>query len=1033
MEKDWENLQVLHRNRERERAHYIPYSTVSTAWVNQKEHSERFQSLNGTWKFAYYHSPLEVPEDFYHLDKLLWDEIMVPSNWQMQGYGSPHYTNKNYPFPIDSPHIPTENPTGVYWREFVIDESWDSEQIFLRFEGVDSAFHLLINGEIVGYSQGSRVPAEFNISEYVKIGVNSLAVKVYQWSDASYIEDQDMWWLSGIFRDVYLLARNPFHIRDFFIQTQLDDNYENAMLHVQLDYHQQAALAQTNYTVEFQLTHASGEKIYSSEMDVSNTTWECAITNPRKWSAEDPYLYQLMIIWKENNQIVEVIPVKVGFRQVELKDGFMLVNGKAIKLKGVNRHDHHPDHGRAVPYEWMVEDIKMMKQHNINAVRTAHYPNAPEFYNLCNEYGLYVVDEADLECHGFVAINQPHVISDDQEWQEAYLDRMIRMVERDKNHPSIIMWSLGNESGYGQNHDAMYQWTKQRDTTRLVHYEGECREIMTASNNNPVTDPVSSDVFSTMYTDIAIIEKLGKKECLQKPHILCEYAHAMGNSPGAFSEYWETFYQYPRLQGGFVWEWMDHGIRQVTEDGKEYFAYGGDFNDYPNDSNFVMDGLVMSNHMPSPALVEYKKVIEPVKVVKKNQYLYVSNRYDFITLDHLHLCWTLETDGKIVRSGVLSLSGIEPQTTKKIVLDVPIPKHISANSKYYLNTRIVLATDTNWGRAGHEVAWTQFDIPVQATEMPLERLQNGYLYVDEQQTKLQVKGNRWDLTFDKITGTIDKWQFDNQDIIQSAPQLHFWRALIDNDMSSTKDWKAISNHDYWKKYYVHCLQHRIQHMTYKLDKENNKVVVSIHVRIAPPKLAWGIQTIYHYEVFSSGDILLSVEGNVTGDYPETLPRIGLQWKVPRAFDNVRWQGRGPGEAYVDSKESNRFGVWSSDVCNLFTNYAVPQENGNRHEVKWMSLQNHALGLLAIGLPTFDFSAHVYATDKIDKARHTYDLVPEDCITVNLDYRQHGIGSASCGPDVLEKYQLKTENFSFQVRLTPFLSNENPIYLSKTVI
>ncbi|WP_018931687.1 glycoside hydrolase family 2 TIM barrel-domain containing protein [Gracilibacillus lacisalsi] len=1036
MTKDWETLSVLQRNRENARSYYIPFANQASAWTNQRSNSDRFQLLNGTWKFAYFDTTQQVPEDVCEGDASDWDELFVPSNWQMNGYGIPHYTNKQYPFPIDPPRIPTENPTGIYRRYFYIDPDWENQHIFLRFEGVDSAFHLFINGKEVGYSQGSRIPAEFNVTDYVQTGENAIAVKVYQWSDASYIEDQDMWWLSGIFRDVYLLARPSCYVQDFFVETELDQDYHHAKLNIETVLNE---LPTENYNIEYQLYHPERSLVKQAEatIDQQKSVQTIEVEAPLKWSAETPSLYQLFIILKKDDQIIEVIPVKVGFRSIELKDGLLLVNGKAIKLKGVNRHDHHPDFGKAVPYDWMVEDVKMMKRHNINAVRTAHYPNDPRFYALCDQYGLYVIDEADLECHGFEYIGQPHLISDDPEWQEAYLDRMIRMVERDKNHPSIMMWSLGNESGYGQNHDAMYQWTKERDPSRLVHYEGECRTIMNGSNMDPEKDPVSSDVFTTMYTDIDILKRLGKKDFLQTPHILCEYAHAMGNSPGALKEYWETFYRYPRLQGGFVWEWMDHGIRKTTEKGEVYFAYGGDFGDEPNDSNFVMDGLVMSDHTPSPALHEYKKILEPVKISAVDwlgKTVTVTNRYDFIDLSHLQLVWTVEADGSIVESGSVALSGIMPEVKEEVRIDFSTPENVFAHTNYILHVKVVLAKDTEWASVGYEVAWSQFEIPVQVTQPAVERLQSGTLVIEDGRNQLHVQGSEFDVSFSKITGLVEGWNYLGEKVIESTPKLNFWRALIDNDIYETNQWKPISNKAYWQKYGLHWLQHRLDDFSYRTADDNKQVQIIAKVRIAPSKLAWAILTTYTYDVYASGDVQVTVTGQFEGDTPDTLPRIGLQMKVPDALDHVRWNGRGPGEAYADSKEANRFGVWKSTVDQLFTNYAVPQENGNRHQVKWMSLYHESgTGLLVRGKPTFDFSVHRYDMENLDQARHTYELIRQENLTLNIDYKQHGLGSASCGPDVLDKYQLRAEDFAFTVRFIPFSSNEDPSHLAKTIL
>ncbi|UOQ87231.1 glycoside hydrolase family 2 TIM barrel-domain containing protein [Gracilibacillus salinarum] len=1033
MTKDWQTLSVLERNRTKARAHYIPYADQQTAKKDVRSHSDRFQLLNGKWKFAYFPTDQHVPNDVAQCDVSDWDQLYVPSNWQMHGYGIPHYTNKQYPFPIDPPHIPTENPTGVYRRTFYLNEEWEDKRVFIRFEGVDSAFHLLINGAEVGYSQGSRIPSEFAISDFVQPGENEITVKVYQWSDASYIEDQDMWWLSGIFRDVYVLARPACHVEDFFVQTVLDENYQDATLQIETVLNIDPG---SDYQLQFQLFDSEDKllKVWDTALTGRTTMTSAELANPKKWSTESPALYQLLITLKHNNQVVEVIPAQVGFRSVELKNGLMLVNGKAIKLKGVNRHDHHPDLGKAVPLEWMIEDVKLMKRHNINAVRTAHYPNDPRFYKLCNEYGLYVIDEADLECHGFEYIGQPHMISDDREWQEAYLDRMIRMVERDKNEPSIIMWSLGNESGYGQNHDAMYQWSKERDPSRLVHYEGECRTIMNASDKDPSVDPVSSDVFTTMYTDIDILENLGTKDFLKTPHIVCEYAHAMGNSPGALKEYWDTFYRYPRLQGGFVWEWMDHGIRTKTDDGTEYFAYGGDFGDQPNDSNFVMDGLVMSDHTPSPALAEYKKVLEPVYMEGFDwgeKTVNVTNRYDFISLGHLLLVWTIEVDGKVIESGSIPLEEIQPFETKKIV--VPIQTG-ALTEDAWLNMKCVLAEDVAWARAGYEMAWSQYQVPAVDKRTPLYRAQSGFLSVTEHAQQLEIQSADFLIAFDKIKGELAKWEVRGENLLSRAPKLNVWRALIDNDIYETNQWKPVSNMSYWKQFGLHWLQHRLERLDYHISEDRKKVEVKATVRIAPPKLAWSIDTTYTYHIFASGDIRLRVQGGFNGDVPETIPRIGLQMKVPRDFQQVSWDGGGPGEAYVDSREASRQGVWSSQVADLFTNYAVPQENGNRHQVKWMTLTaEQSAGMLVIGEPDFDFSVQRYDMETIDQARHTYDLTEAEALTVNLDYKQHGLGSASCGPDVLEQYQLRPEDFSFTLRLMPYTSEDDAASLAKTVL
>jgi beta-galactosidase/beta-glucuronidase len=1034
---DWETLFVLQRNRMPERAYFFSYADPISALTYERGNAYGFKLLNGGWKFHYALNPEEAPKKFYEesFDVSDWDDIEVPSNWQMHGYGKPHYTNVQYPFPVDPPNVPTENPTGSYRRDFYLPREWVNQKVIVRFEGVDSAFHVWINGREVGYSQGSRLPSEFDITPYVREGNNIIAVRVYQWCDGSYIEDQDMWWLSGIFRDVYLLVKPNVHIYDFFIRTTLDQTYTDAVLDIDVlikndfpknveDYCLEVCLLDRNQNV---VSDGKTREIVSvAAFEQIQKTIKLPVKNPEKWSAESPYLYHLLLTLKDNQgNIVEVIPSKIGFRSVEIKNGLLLVNGVPIMLKGVNRHEHHPDLGRAVPIDWMIEDVKLMKQHNINAVRTAHYPNDPRFYDLCDEYGLYVVDEADLECHGFELVGDINTISNHPDWEEAYIDRIKRMVERDKNHPSVIMWSLGNESGFGRNHEAMARWVKNRDKTRPVHYEGEVRAIMMQDHHYPRREPVVSDVFTTMYTSVELLDALGSRTDFTKPHILCEYAHAMGNGPGGLKEYWDVFYKHPRLQGGFVWEWMDHGIRQHTKDGKEYFAYGGDFEDQPHDSNFVIDGLVMPNRIPSPALVEYKKVIEPVLVeevnLKKGE-VRVTNRYDFISLDHLNLSWAVVADGNIVDHGAMSIKNIAAGESQTISIPYKLPSVMISPTDYWLNLSFTLAYDTLWAKAGHEVAWAQFKLPALSTvNKRIEKSVMPLVSVEEKGRHLVVKGANFELVINQIYGMIESWIFEGIQLWNEGPKLHMWRAPIDNDSLAIEHWKSSSSTEEWIKYGLHCLQHRVDSVHYYIDKDYKKVTIYVNTRVAPPKLNWGIETTYTYTIYGSGDLLLDVMGKPKGnDVPETLPRIGVQLKLPNYLDRVSWYGRGPGESYIDSKQANRFGIWSKKVEELYTPYVYPQENGNRHDVRWASFTNQrGLGFVVVGMPNFDFSAHYYTTEDFEQSRHTYELVKRDFITLHLDYKQHGLGSASCGPDVLEQYKLKNEMFHFQIRFKSY--------------
>lgn len=1052
---DWESLTYLQQNRLPARSYFIPYAEEKAALSFERGNSAFFQLLNGSWKFFYSPSPAEAPQGFYEdaYDVSGWDTLSVPSSWQMHGYGHPHYTNVNYPFPVDPPHIPTENPTGCYKRSFYVHDEWLWQRyVTLRFEGVDSAFHVWINGAEVGYSQGSRLPAEFDVSSYLHAGTNQIAIRVYQWSDGSYIEDQDQWWLSGIFRDVYLLARPQVHIANVAVKTAFDADYRDAQLSVSVTISNAGREFASDGRVTVQLLDAQDQPVAladsekpfavspASDVSLELQSW---VKAPRHWSAEDPYLYHLLVtLTDERGDVLEVVPQRVGFRSIFLRNGLFVVNGAPIKLKGVNRHDHHPDLGKAVPYAAMERDVVLMKQHNINTVRTSHYPNDPRFLDLCDEYGLYVIDETDLECHGFITASLPperqpsqdadnlpdfardyasaekaaaRWTSDNPEWEAAYVDRAIRMVERDKNHACVIMWSLGNESFFGRNHEAMATWIRAHDATRLIHYEGD-RQARVA------------DVFSTMYTSVEELEKLGARTDLGKPHILCEYAHAMGNGPGGLTEYWDTVYRYPRLQGGCVWEWCDHGIRQHTPAGQEYFAYGGDFGDDPNDGNFVIDGLVSADRVPSPGLLEYKKVIEPVKVElldADSGQVRIHNLYDFISLNHLACSWSLVREGVIVQQGVVSLPEIAAQgsATVQILYSLPADQGMW---DYWLNLDFSLAYATRWADSGHEVANAQFQVVTAALPETQRVSSLPQIQCHEEGTSLVIQGPNMELRFNTVYGVISSWEHQGVALLEAGPKLAFWRATTDNDRGFTDQAGK------WRSSGLHHLRHHVERVHWELLDAERAIKVVVAVRIAPPIKSWGIACTYEYTIYGTGDVVLQVKGVLAAGGPRVLPRIGLELRVPQQFASVTWYGRGPGESYADTRQANRVGVYTKSVDELFTPYTFPQENGNRSEVRWVSVaDSRGSGLLAVGMPELNFSIHRYTAEQLEQARHTYELRDSGQLIWHLDYRQHGIGSASCGPATLPQYELLTEPFQFALRLRPFsLDLASPSALSK---
>ncbi len=1008
---DWENHTLLHINRLPPRADLLPYPDEESARKGTRGASPFFQLLNGTWKFDYQDAPALIDEDFPRpdFDDSDWDDLDVPSCWQMRGYGYPHYTNVVYPFPVDPPRVPTENPTGCYRRVFMLPSNWRGRRIVLSFRGVDSAFYVWVNGKQVGFSKGSRLPAEFDVTDVVRRGENVLAVQVMQWSDGSYLEDQDMWWLSGIFRDVYLVALPPVNVFDLFVRTELDGKYENAQLRVDATVPNFSSVAAKAHSLACTLLAPDGQAVLdqplSSRFDVepgqaTTVNLSTAVTKPLLWTAETPHLYTLLLTLRDQNEkVVEVKRLRIGFRKVEIKDGTIRVNGRHVIFRGVNRHDTHPDKGRAVSYEDMLQDVLLMKQHNINAVRTSHYPNDPRFYDLCDEYGLYMIAETDVETHGF---GYEDNISMWPEWEPAFLDRMQRMVEAYKNHASIVIWSLGNEAGFGCNIEAMAAWTRQRDTTRLIHYERDQQDTVV-------------DVVSRMYATPDHCVELAAKYDHKRPVILCEYAHAMGNGPGVFKEYWDVFNTNPHVQGGFVWEWADHGIRMVEEDGTEWFAYGGDFGDEPNDSNFVCDGLVLPDRTPSPGLLEYKAHIQPVHVEAIDMAkgtVRLTNCYDFASLEHLAIRWSLLIDGQPAGSGALPALATPARGSEELQIPFSLPSD-AAGRETLLNLQFTLAGDTAWAKGGHEVAMVQLPVPAgEAKTFAVAPRAGSAMQVDRDGEFLNIIGDDFYLAFETLYGEVLEWVYQDTPLLQAGPRLNLWRAPIDNDRFNRTVEKE------WRDARLHQLQHRADACEV-VEQSEAKVVVRVASRLAPPVLRIGWACEYLYEIYSTGDVVLTVSGKPQGQWPH-LPRIGLQMLLPLDLDTIDWYGRGPGESYADSKLAAPIGRYYADLLDLYTPYVYPQENGNREDVRWVSLTDpRGVGLYVQGLDHLNFSAHPFGTDDLEAARHTHELEPREQITLNLDYRQCGLGSGSCGPATFEQYRIPAEPFRFSLRMRAF--------------
>lgn len=1034
--RDWENPKVVERNKEPGHATLLPYPDEASAAAGGRS-TPWVRLLNGEWKFRLVDRPELVPERFFAPDFAdgEWDTIPVPSNWQLQGYDRPIYTNVQYPFPPDEPRVPEDNPVGLYRLSFTIPQDWDGRQIFIHFGGVDSAFYLWVNGTEVGYSQGSRLPAEFDITPYAKVGENTLAVQVFRWSDGSYLEDQDMWWLSGIYRDVYLFATPKLHIRDFYVRTDLDGKYTNGVLRVRAKVRNYACEAKEGANLEVKLLDAEGKPVFSEPLVESighvpgrqETAVDLSrsVENPHLWSAENPYLYTLLLILKDSSgQVLEVERCRVGFRQVEIRDGQILINGRPVLFKGVNRHEHDDVRGKAVTEESMIADIKLMKQFNFNAVRTSHYPNDPKWYELCDEYGLYIIDEANIECHGIANIGRyDYKIepANDPDWLTAHMERCVRMVERDKNHPCIIMWSLGNESGYGPTFDAMAAWIHNSEPTRPVHYEGSIH--VPGGKVSP-----SMDVISCMYPSLDRLRELAEDPDENRPVIMCEYNHAMGNSNGNLKEYWETIRSYKRLRGGFIWDWVDQGLRKTSEDGEDYWAYGGDFGDEPNDKNFCINGVIWPDRTPHPGMWECKKVQQPVRVeavdVLKGQ-LKVTNEYDFIDLSHLNITWELLQDGEVIESG--QLPPLSTQPGQSDIVSVPFTKpELAPGAEYMLNLRFTLAEATRWADAGHEVAWEQFEVPFEVPRGPAVAVDEmPPVTCEDSQESVVVSGEQFRLVFDRKTGKITSWTYRGVELVTAGPAFNVWRAPTDND--------APRLAKMWREYGYDRMKQEASAVTAK-QTAPAAVTVTTTFTARAEGVEEGADYSLVYTVYGSGDV--KVELDVTfGDSLPPLPRIGLVMGIPGRFENFTWYGRGPQENYWDRKAGYPVGLYCSTVSEQYVPYIMPQENGNKTDVRWAALTgDDGIGLLVVGNPVFEITAHHYTIDDFEKALHTHELKKREDITVTLDYRQSGLGGGSCGPDTLPQYLVDALPTRFSLRLRPFSEKDaSPLSLSKQEI
>ncbi|NLF22746.1 MAG: DUF4981 domain-containing protein [Lentisphaerae bacterium] len=1021
----WENPDYFGVNRLPGHTRFVPYTDADAAGAASD--SDCLLSLNGVWKFHYAASPVAAPERFEAVDAddAAWNELPVPSCWQLHGYGRPHYTNVQYPIPLNPPHVPAENPTGSYRRVFTLPAGWKGRRIHLRFDGVDSYFEVYVNGTAVGIGMGSRLPHEFDITGQVRNGRNVLAVRVLQWSVGSYLEDQDMWWLSGIFRSVTLLGLPPVRIADVRIDTTLDEDGATGGVAVDVDVAADGRASARGCTVEAVLRDAGGETVWRRPLqaDLKGRTGTLALRGAvpgvRPWTAETPTLYTLVLTLRDAaGRVLMAVPQRVGFRRVEIRGGVFLINGAPVKFKGVNRHEHHPDWGRTVPFEAMLQDILLMKRHNINAVRTSHYPDDPRWYDLCDQYGIYLIDECDLETHGFGYGDTN--ICNNPAYEAACVDRMRRLIQRDRNHPSIVMWSLGNESGFGCNHLAMARTARELDMSRPIHYEGDylCQTV---------------DLYSRMYSSheemvrigegrepIAIGDKvLPPERYNDKPMILCEYAHAMGNGPGGLQEYWDILWRYPRLAGAFVWEWLDHGIRQRTADGREYFAYGGDFGDEPNDGSFVCDGLVFPDRTPSPGLSELKQVLAPIHTEPLDLAtgrLRIINRNAFLDTDGYTASWRVLADGCPVETGTADLPVIAAGASG--LLAIPFRPVAGDGREHWLQVSYRLAQDEPWAEAGHEIAFAEFPLaapaPARAPVRPRVVPTAAAPRVTESRRDIRWTGEEFEIVLDRATGTISRWMHAGRQVVERGPLFNFWRAPTSNDGKGI----GMRIQAQWRKHGLHQLMPHLGDIRPGRGRGAAREWV-VPVRLGGPVVACGIEAEYRYAVDPQGTLTLTIEGRPTGDWSVAWPRIGVQLRLPKRTAQARWYGLGPGESYADTCSGVRMGEWQAGLDALWTDYVVPQENGNRSGTRWVRVTDSTgAGMQIDAAAPFNFSLHRYDTRAIELARHPVDLAGRPDVTLNLDVAQHGIGSNSCGPGVLPQYHLTPAPFHFVWRLSP---------------
>ena len=1004
----YENLSVLHENTMPARAYYIPASKRMDNLVEHREESDRMQLLNGTWKFQYFNSIYDIQDSFFekNYDTENFDEIQVPSVWQMAGYDTHQYTNIRYPFPFDPPYVPQDIPCGAYVHNFEYSRDEKASKAFLNFEGVDSCFYVWINGSYIGYSQVSHMTSEFDVTDVLQDGTNTVAVLVMKWCDGSYLEDQDKFRMSGIFRDVYILKRPKQAISDYHIKTRIEDMLAKVEIEMKFYF---------PLNVKISIEDRNGAVVALGSIAEEGTA-VLEIASPELWNTENPYLYKL-ILETENEVIVD----HIALRKIEIKDQVIYLNGQKIKFRGVNRHDSDPVTGFTISLEQLTTDLTLMKQHNFNAIRSSHYPNAPFFYEMCDKYGFMVIDEADIEAHGPFMIYRKEdtdynrfkrwneKIADDPVWEEAIVDRVKLMVERDKNRFCIVMWSMGNESAYGCNFEKALEWTKNFDPDRITQYESARYR-----NYDETYDYSNLDVYSRMYPALSEIQEYLDKDG-SKPFLLVEYCHSMGNGPGDFEDYFQMIQDNDKMCGGFVWEWCDHAIAHGTaENGKTIYAYGGDHGEEIHDGNFCMDGLVYPDRTVHTGLLEYKNVYRPARVISYNKEsgeLVLHNYMDFDDLkDYVKISYELTQDGLVISKGKLPEVSAAPHSEGKINLKINVPESGKCYLKfiYHLKKELPLL-DEDHILGFDEIEVSQKDAKCQLAEKWVEKtVTDSELQVSEDDTQIQIKGREFAYTIDRRTALFTEMKFAGREYLNHPMELNIWRAPTDNDMYIKSEWKKA----HYDKAYTRAY-------TTEVVQGKHGVKITSHASVVAETVQKILDVTITWKIEAAGKIDADIAVTKDDEFPD-LPRFGVRMFLDKKLSAVRYFGMGPQESYCDKHQAASHGLYRADVGDLHEDYIRPQENGSHYDCEYVELNNSRYGIVASAEKAFSFNASYYTQEELEKKTHNYELIESDSVVFCVDYALNGIGSNSCGPVVLDQYRFDDVLFRFQFTLIPYV-------------